>query len=192
MEAQGMILQSERIEELDYSRRDLSHGQWDDCSFHSCSFDEAALVSMQINDCVFERCTFILTDLAHATLNQVHFHECTIIGVHFEKTSELLFSVTFSGCLLDSITCSGRSFKGGRITDCTIRSSDLFRLDLSHVDFSHSSFQEVAFSACDLSYADFSSASGYSIDPENNRISHMRCSLPEAVSFLRFLDMDIV
>lgn len=64
--------------------------------------------------------------------------------------------------------------------------------NVSESSFEGTSFDKTSFHECNLSKADFSSAKNYSINPSENIIKNALFSLPEAQSFLEYLNIKII
>lgn len=81
--------------------------------------------------------------------------------------------------------------KKSKIINCKIKNSYFTDTDFRESDFSGTCFEKVIFHNCNLEKSDFRTASGYEIDPGDNKIKNSKYRLPEALSFLGFLGIKI-
>lgn len=80
---------------------------------------------------------------------------------------------------------------GSCFTDCRLLANIFMNTQLSRAAFTRTDLEKTLFHHCDLSYADFSTALNYGINPQSNKITKTKFSLPEAVSLLQALDIII-
>ena len=76
--------------------------------------------------------------------------------------------------------------------DCSAVEVDFREADLSRADFSGTDLSNSLFSKTDLSGADFSQARNYHLDPGQNKLKGAKFSLPEAMSLLYAMEIDLV
>lgn len=176
-----------RYEGVDLGAHRLAGHTFEDCVFTGCRFDDRPQAGVSFISAEFRRCEFVLTKLAGVTLAGVLFSECKLLGVHFTECNKFGFAPSFEGCLIDQSVFQQNTWKKGRFVKNLIRSCDFMECGLREAVFDDTTFENTRFSQCDLSRADFRSAAGYAIDPQGNRISKARFSMPEAESFLTFL-----
>ena len=77
-------------------------------------------------------------------------------------------------------------FSGTKFKDC-----DFYEAILNGADFSACDLKGTLFENCDLSEADFRKATNYLISPDQNKIRKARFCMPEVLSFLAPLDIEI-
>ncbi len=176
---------------IDFAEYDPADIGFENCRFVSCRFPGLSLSGVSFCTCVFEGCEFTLTKFAGATLNGVSFSGCKLVGVNLSDCSDFGLSPEFRDSILDSVVAFGKSLRKLPIVDCRLKDCDFTEMDFKEADFSGSEFEAVAFHNCALEKADFRTARGYEIDPASNRIRGLRCSLPEAQSFLGFLGIRV-
>jgi len=78
------------------------------------------------------------------------------------------------------------SFKSSELQDC-----DFYEAILAGADFSDCNLKGSLFENCDLREADFRRAMNYAIDPTQNKLKKARFSMPEVLSFLAPLEIEI-
>jgi uncharacterized protein YjbI with pentapeptide repeats len=172
-----------------FTESDLGDKSFEDAVFTDCRFADITLAGTIFISCEFNRCEFVLARLENCSLNGTLFKECKIMGIDFSKCSDFAFSPEFNGCLIKNCAFIDKDLRKTRVSGCRLIESDLFGCDFREADFSGTSFEDVTIRESDFRKADFRSARGYSIDPSGNRIAKARFSLPEAESFLLFLDI---
>lgn len=101
---------------------------------------------------------------------------CKITGADFSQCRDFGLSFSFSGCILDYSVFHGKKLKNIRFEDCSLTECDFTQADLTKASFIQCRLDRAVFSRTNLSGADFTSASGFSIDPENNRMTKARFS----------------
>ncbi len=78
-----------------------------------------------------------------------------------------------------------------RIEECIIRDVDFREADMTSASFTGSDLTESLFGSTTLKNADFRGARNYQIDPLRNTITGAKFSLPEALSLLYALEIEI-
>ncbi len=79
-----------------------------------------------------------------------------------------------------------------QIRDCVAVNVDFRETDLSQADFAGTDLSDSLFLTTDLTEADLSSAYNYQIDARQNTIKKAKFSLPEAMSLLYNLDIELL
>ena len=180
------------FESLKLWEENLIDYSFEDCSFHSCQFEKVSFSCSIFTSCEFINCSFLMCDIGHTTLNGAHFNDSRIIGLNFSECNSFAFSPYFYKCILDSNIFFNNDFVKGKFIECKIKDIDFIECNFKSASFAKSSFSAVIFSKCDLEKADFLGAKDYSVDPFNNNLKNAKFDLPEAQSFLSFLDIKIV
>jgi uncharacterized protein YjbI with pentapeptide repeats len=78
------------------------------------------------------------------------------------------------------------SFGASELKEC-----DFFQANLAGADFSNCNLAGAIFENCDLKSADFRQALNYQIDPAQNQVAKARFSMPEVLSLLAPLGIEI-
>lgn len=163
------------------------------CAFIDCALAEVSFRGTHLSECRFERCDLSLVDLTDAVLQGVVFDSCRLTGNHFDtlKTGALGIMATFVGC--DLSYCSFRSLDltACSFTDCVAVDAEFVRCELAGVSFEGSDLARCTFHANGLEGADLRGARNYAISPFGNRVKGMRVTMPEAVSLLLELGVDL-
>ena len=184
---ENQVFQSEN-----FSKKSFADQVFIACSFKNCDFSESLLRNTQFCSCIFESCNFSLPKLDGCRFQDVQFLGCKIVGADFFKCEKRFFSPVFKKCMLHYCSFSDllmkkASFIGSKLQECRFTNTNLNNADFDEVDLSGTIFHN-----CDLSMADFTTAKGYDIDPQTNKIKKAKFSLPEAIGLLRRFDVTIV
>lgn len=76
--------------------------------------------------------------------------------------------------------------------DCKAHDVDFRDADLTQADFSQSDFTNSLFNQTLLAEANFTDAINYNINVFENNVKRAKFSLPEAMSLLQYLDIELV
>jgi fluoroquinolone resistance protein len=170
-----------------------------ECSFNQCSFQSTAFKACHFQGCTFKKCNLSLMEVDGTVIRNTQFDDCKVIGVNWVKASwgkqdihQLFKSVDFEGCVLNYSSFMGLSLPKINLSRCMIREVDFSEANLKQANCSFSDFTNSQFRHTDLSEADFTGATNYFIQPYLNTIKKARFSLPEAMSLLYNLDIEIV
>jgi uncharacterized protein YjbI with pentapeptide repeats len=180
-----------RYEGFDFNDCDVSGHSFEDCEFVQCRFDGASLEKAVFNGCRFLRASLAVTNLRHATFNGTSFDGSKLMGVDFSDCNRFGFRPEFRDCLMDGLAFGGNDLTKTPFAGCRIKNSDFTDCDLRDAVFPDCRFEESRFLRCDLREADFRTAAGYRIDPFENNVKGAMFDLPEAESFLAFLEIEI-
>lgn len=148
------------------------------CLFRKCDFSSANLQHKRFTDCRFEGCNLALASLMDTALQNVTFVECKLTGVSFAACRDMLFQVQFASCQLRYASFSGKRMQGTLFQQCTCAEVDFTQANLTNASFQECSLNEAVFHHTQLTGADFTTATGFSINPENNPLRGARFSLP--------------
>jgi uncharacterized protein YjbI with pentapeptide repeats len=170
-------LEDQTFEKLDAKTSPLAKGGYDHCSFVNCDLASANLSEIKFIDCRFSGCNLSMASVSAAVFREVEFTDCKMMGILFNQANKFGLSARFEGCILDH-----SSFYQAKI-----KKTNFLRCQLKQVDFTGCDLTGSVFEACDLSgavfentlleKADLRGATGYTIDPETNRIRTAKFSL---------------
>jgi uncharacterized protein YjbI with pentapeptide repeats len=172
-----------------------------DVRFTGCRFDKSSLVETVFRSCVFDDCSFTdcnlsLIDVVNSRFSGTGFERCKLTGVNWSEADWSAMSVVeplrFSSCILDLSVFMGLTLDGVVFGDCSLREVDFSDARLCGSDFSGSDLGGARFSRTDLRRARLESAHGYGISTADNTVRGMRVSLPEAVSLLSSIGVELV
>ncbi|MEM1282659.1 MAG: pentapeptide repeat-containing protein [Chlamydiota bacterium] len=162
-----------------------------DCTFENCLFENCDFCHSNFNNCFFKNCNVLIPQLDGCRLQDVSFDTCKISGGDFYKCDKRFFSLNFENCLIQSANFSELLLKGAIFRKCNIKECYFNQANLVQANFSDSNLMGTLFHHSNLSKADFRGAYNYSIDPQLNTLKKAYFSLPEAISLLASLDLQI-
>lgn len=183
---------------VDHSGSVLKGAEFLDCKFSQCSFNEAVLENCIFRDCSFDDCNLDLCRVDKSTFKQTGFEHSKMLGINWtnaswgrKEISQLIKTIDFKACVLNYSSFMGLDLTGIKLVDCTLHEVDFSEAVLRKADFSGSDLQRAIFRNTDLREADFSTARNYSISPSLNNIKQAKFSLPEAMSLLYSMDIQL-
>jgi uncharacterized protein YjbI with pentapeptide repeats len=176
---------------VDFGPTPLTNQTFESCIFSSCRFRETPMTGAAFRSSVFRSCELVVVKMSGVVLDRTLFESSKIMGINFSDADNLGFSPDFRKSVISNSVFGGLSFRKGAILECRLVDCDLSDCDFREAEFSATTFEHVAISNCNFEKADFRSARGYAIDPLTNRVRKARFSLPEALSFLSFLGIQI-
>jgi fluoroquinolone resistance protein len=173
----------------------LTSSEFFDCVFRECSFVGSVINKCRFINCAFHECDLSLVQVPESSFSGLIFENSKVVGVNFAQAdwpiSGLGKPIRFKKTTLNHSTFIGLSLKGIQITDCAAVDVDFREADLSQADFTGTDLSESLFGSTNLSQADLSQARNYLIDPGKNELKHARFSLPEAMSLLYSMDIQL-
>ncbi|HZK77214.1 MAG TPA: pentapeptide repeat-containing protein [Candidatus Kapabacteria bacterium] len=163
--------------------------------FEGVTFQGETAIALNLSDrkfidCVFERCQLSSVKLDGAVI-QARFSNSKIEGINFFTAKRSLISLGFDSCLIRHSSFAELKLPKIKFTGCELHNVDFSDADLSGADFSNATFKDCVFRNTNLSKADFRYASGYFIDPTQNKIRGAHFSSPEVLSLLAPFEIEI-
>ena len=184
------------FEGVDQEQAELVSSEFYDCTFIGCRFAESLFRSCRFVNCTFQRCDLSLVQVPGSIFSLTRFEESKMIGIDWTRAewsaAGLGDPIRFFNCSISHSTFIGLSLRGLRIKDCVAADVDFREADLSQADFAGTDLSASLFSNTNLTQADLSRARNYHIPPGENVLKGARFSLPEAMSLLYSLDIDLV
>ncbi|MEI7512104.1 MAG: pentapeptide repeat-containing protein [Candidatus Uhrbacteria bacterium] len=159
--------------------------------FSNLKLHNEDLTSSDFTDCVFDHCEIVLAKFTDCGLRNVTFKDCKLVGIDFTKCKTNFFEVSFKDSLVDTCNFSALKLKRIPFLHCTLRETRFVGTTLTEADFEDSDLEGALFHQCNLEKANFKNAKNYSIDPTTNTLKGATFSLPEAISLLLKLNINI-
>lgn len=183
-------------DQLQLGGAQIRSSEFFDCIFNGCSFVESVFKECRFINCTFTNCDLSLVQLPGSTFSGTTFQDSKCIGINWAlaawpEIGQLGKPIRFKKCALNHSTFIGLRLVGIQVLGCVAVDVDFRDSHLSQVDFSGTDLSESLFSNTNLSKADLSKARNYRIDPVNNEIKGAKFSLPEAMSLLYCMDIDL-
>lgn len=185
----------ESFENLDMTGATLEGIRFRDCSFTRCNFSEATLARCRFSDCQFQDCNLSLATLTGSGFDGVTFIDCKMVGIHWTKAHwpriRVAKALVFRRCALNDSSFFGLDLRECELVECRAIDVDFTDANCEDADFSDTDLSDSVFARTRLVRANFTDAQNYRIDLFNNDIKRARFSLPEAVSLLYSLDIEL-
>lgn len=166
---------------------DLRRKRFARCRFEAVAMNEAQLQAVILDECVFVRCDLTMAKVAECSFRDVRFEHTKLMGVDWSVARDLLFDVSFEGCVLSYGVFAGRKMRKVKMVECTAHEADFSGADLSEADFSGSDLRDAVFSRTKLVKADLGTAHGYRIHPGENVLKKTRFSMEAGLDALATL-----
>lgn len=169
------------------------------CTFTKCDFHESQLKNCVLRDCSFKQCDLNLLLVDGSTFQNIFFEKSKLIGVNWSKASwgkasfhQLIKKINFHECVLNYSTFMQIHLPKIEMERCIAKEVNFNEADLSGASLRYTDFEGSMFAHTNLTETDFCHAENYNIDPVQNTLKKTRFSLPEAMSLLYNLDIEIV
>jgi uncharacterized protein YjbI with pentapeptide repeats len=163
------------------------------CTFVDCTLTELSFHGSHLSECRFQRCDLSMVDFTDAVFQGVAFDSCRLTGNHFDtlKTGALSIMASFDGCDLRYCSFRKMDLTACSFTNCTTADAEFVQCELEGVSFDGTDLTRCTFHANNLVRADLRGARNYVISPFGNRVKGMRVTLPEALSLLLEVGVDL-
>jgi uncharacterized protein YjbI with pentapeptide repeats len=181
---------------LNLDQQRFESSEFYDCKFIRCSFSESLFSSCRFVNCTFQDCDLSLIQLTGSSFSATRFEDSKVIGVDWTQADwsspSIGAPIGFIKSTLNHATFIGLKLREIEIIDSIAVNVDFREADLSQSDFSGTDLSKSLFSNTDLTAADLSRARNYHIAPGQNTLKQTKFSLPEAMSLLYNLDIDLI
>jgi uncharacterized protein YjbI with pentapeptide repeats len=175
---------------IDIEEKELDSIYFDNCTFVKCNFLKAVIYKCKFTECRFVNCDLSLAVLKASTFNDVSFENCKLIGISWSSCDEP-FDVTFSSCNLSQNSFHLMDLRQIKFIDSLIKDSGFEECNMEKSLFDNCDLQLSSFIKNNLKKANFVTSKNYLIDPKQNDLTKAQFSLPEALSFLSLLPIEI-
>ena len=186
----------ELFEKIDLSQKTISEKIFENCKFVHCFFSETNFQACRFCDCTFEHCNLSLIKIKNCSFSNIEFIESKVTGINWIEVAwpniKLACPLHFSKCDISHSTFFGINLREVNIVECKANNVDFREADLTKADLTYSDFFESLFINSNLTEADFTFAENYQIDLMTSKITKAKFMLPEAVSLLNGLDIELI
>ena len=183
------FVQGKQFEKKDFRIHKLPKADYEYCRFSDCQFQEGYLDNQHFVECVFENCNLTNSNIAHTQFNDVVFKGCKLVGLHFETCDPLLFNFQFEGCNLSLASFYEMVLANTHFEECTLHQTDFTLTDLTNSQFNQCDLKNAVFDNSNLTGVDFSSATNFSIDPNQNTIKKAKFNRASLIGLLKKYDI---
>ncbi len=179
------------FEKQDFSENHLPKGDYENCSFVNCVFSETDLSDVNFSECEFRDCNLSMANMNNTAFRNIRFKACKLLGIHFEKCNEFLFSVDFDSCSLNHSSFYQLKSKKTGFRNCGLVEVDFTESDLTASVFDNCDLSGATFQNTILEKVDFRTSHHYSIDPAINRVKKAKFSMAGIIGLLDKHDIEI-
>jgi len=184
------------FESLDLSQKTISAKIFENCKFINCKFNEVDFQQCRFCDCQFEGCNLSLIKVKGCSFSNVTFINSKVTGINWTEAVwpriKLISSIYFDKCDMSHSTFFGLYLQEISMIECRVHNVDFREANLTKANLTHSNFSESLFVNSNLTEADFAFADNYRIDLLTCNITKAKFMLPEAVSLLYGLDIELI
>ena len=163
------------------------NGAFSGCLFDRCSFGGAECNGCSFTDCMFTTCDLSLTRVPTSRFIDARFLDSKLVGFDWtivDRPAKLALQVGFERCVVSQSNFAGVNLRGLRLIESTAREADFAAADLTDAIFTGTDLAGALFSDTNLTGADLRGATGYLIDPLQNRVRKARFTMPDAIGLL--------
>lgn len=149
----AITLQSEQINDTDFSKLELKASKFQNCIFHNCIFEEASFV-----DVIFEACDFSNSTFTGSYFERCQFVSCKCVGTNMRNTriKQTSFEQSnFRYSIFDKSNISDVLFDGTDCTEASIAEATLKKFEARGSKFIRNSFFKTMLDAIDFSDNEF-------------------------------------
>lgn len=186
----------ESFNKLEFSEAEIIANNFEQCIFTSCNFSQTIFQACKFYDCEFKNCDISLIKVTDSTFSNNLIEDSKAMGINWADilvpTVKIYNPVEFVKSNINYSVFQGLDLREIQMVDCQARDVNFEDADLSLADLRHSDFANSVFRRTNLSKSNFTNAFNYSIDIYNNNLKEAIFSLPEAVSLLMSLDINLV
>lgn len=170
--------------------KDLDTVEFYNCVFRNSSFQSSRMMGCGFDKCEFIQCNLSLIEIMNTSFLDTFFTDCKMIGVAWSAVGGFL-SASYDRCLLNNNIFSDMNLTRFQFKSCSFVEASFHNTKLPHAVFDDCDLSGCRFSQTDLSHADFTTSRNYYVDALENTLHKTRFSLPEAISLLRNLDIEL-
>lgn len=170
----------------------INNREFEDCVFQNCDFSNSNFSNNTFMDCEFINCNLAMTDLTGTSLKTVRFKDCKLLGIHFSKCTDFLFTVNFQDCVLDYSSFANKKMPKTKFTTCSMKEVNFVGTNLTNSVFENCNLDNAVFNDTQLAGVDFTTAYNYKIDPEFNPMKKAKFSSQGISGLLDKYDIKIV
>lgn len=180
------------ISNQQFNTESLPKGKYLYYEFKNCSFQSSNLLDIEFVECVFKDCDLSLCAIGNTAFKDVRFINCKLLGLNFSECNNFLLSLDFDNCKLDNSDFTGLLLKSIRFNNCQLNGTDFTNCDLQLSSFPQCNLNRTVFDNTNLEKADFSSAIGYTIDVERNKLKGAKFSRTDIDGLLTKYKINII
>jgi uncharacterized protein YjbI with pentapeptide repeats len=183
---------NQKIDKADFDYILALGKDFEQVNFTNCDLQNADFSGFSFEDCTFENCNLSLIQLKNSRVRDNQFKSCKMIGINWTNIDESLnFGNVFTDSVLDMNNFTGLNISHFEAYKCTFKETWFNQSNLTEAILKECDLSGAFFNATNLSKADLRGSFGYMVDPQYNKITKAKFSLPEAVSLLNGFDISL-
>ena len=186
---------NEKLNKLELQKHVFKNINFDNCQFHQCDFTECEFKRCKFTDCEFIKCNLSNIKIPFSNFTNTAFEDSKVVGINWAQAQwpliKLASPIVFYRCNMNFSSFMGLSLSEIVIEDCKAEEVDFRETNLSGANLAYTDFNKSQFVHCDLTKTDFTEATGYNIDPNQNKIKQAKFSFPEVIALLNHFDIEI-
>ncbi|MCD4758459.1 MAG: pentapeptide repeat-containing protein [Arcobacteraceae bacterium] len=175
---------------IEYNDKNLDSIYFDNCTFIKCNFLKSKISSCKFTECTFLDCDLSLITLKNSIFNDVTFENSKLLGISWSSCDEP-FDVTFDSSNISQNSFHRLDLRQMKFINCQIKDTGFEECNLERSLFDNCNLEQTVFIKNNLKKANFETSKNYLIDPNQNDIQKAQFSLPEALSFLSLLPIQL-
>ncbi|CAM4109952.1 pentapeptide repeat-containing protein [Flavobacterium weaverense] len=179
------------FEKVDWIDKRISNREFEDCTFKNCDFSNSDFSNNIFMDCEFIDCNLSMIDFTSTSLKSVCFKNCKLLGIHFNKCTDFLFTVSFQDCILDYASFANKKMPKTKFNSCSIKEASFNGANLTNSVFDNCNLDSAIFNDTQLAAVNFTTAYNYKIDPEDNPMRKAKFSVQGIPGLLEKYDIKI-
>lgn len=188
--------ESKVFEDLNFTNEVFENYQFKECHFINCAFEECTAKAILLSDCIFENCIFLnLKGKNRSQMQNIEFKKCQILGINWQDFfSDVIFVhpiARFKNCSMKYNTFFDIDFKKFDFSGNEILHSLFNECELGESNFKNTRLDRTEFIKCNLKKADLREAKGYNVDILTCKLKAAKFSMPEVLSLLNALEIEI-
>jgi uncharacterized protein YjbI with pentapeptide repeats len=163
---------------------------FEECTFEKCNFLDCKFYSTRFEKCTFTKCTINGVKFRNCIFDEADFKNSKIIATDFSEVKDFE-SVHFEDCILDYSSFYGVDARNLSIVNGKATEADFTEGKFKEASFERTDLEKAIFHNTDLTRASFKHAKNYTIDIKTNKLKKAKFSIPEVLTLLQTLDIEV-
>lgn len=180
----------EKFEKLDLNGQTFSDKEFEECKFVNSSFVNVKFVRCRFVGCVFEGSVISAMITTDSNFVDVYFKNSKVIGTDWTKAQRLQ-DLSFNNSQINYSNFRLLKLPKIKMLSCEAKEVDFTGTDLSEAVITSCDLENAVFSQTNLAKADLRYSKNYFIDPRFNTVKKAKFSMPEAMTLLSGLEIEI-
>ena len=182
---------NKKFDNIIREEKHLYNKNFDNCTFYKCSLKGCIFEDCSFEKCLFDECDISLIKFKNTSFGGIQINNCKAIGIAWH-TADNPISINFNNSKISYSSFFGKNLKKSTFLKCIADEVDFTNCNLTLANLAETDFRNAIFLNTDLTQANFVGALNYTINLNNNITKKAKFSLPEALSFLYNLGIEIV